>query len=63
MSSKLSNYGYNLMRDQKDIFEKQQTGFDIINYHPSQNKPRLKAYPKLTLEDKLNERISFSPLK
>lgn len=73
--SKLSNYGYNLMKtdsvgqtqpivtvDQKQVFDKQQHAFDIINYRPTQYRARLKMFPKLTLEDKINERYG-SPLK
>lgn len=40
--------------DQKEVFDKQQHAFDIINYRPNQYRARLKMYPKLTLEDKIN---------
>ncbi len=62
--SKLSNYGYNLMKvqpdssnlrvDQRVVFEKQQHNFDIINYRPTTYRARLKMYPRLTLQDKIN---------
>ncbi len=62
--SKLSNYGYNLMKiepdqktprlDQTEIFDKQQHNFDIINYKPTNYRARLKMFPRLTLEDKIN---------
>lgn len=40
--------------DQKEIFNKQQSSFDIINYQANSNRARLKMFPKLTLEDRIN---------
>ena len=44
--------------DQTQIYEKQEKHFNIINCHPKGYSPRLKQFPRLTLEDHLIERNS-----
>jgi hypothetical protein len=39
--------------DRFSIYEKQQKGYNIINCHPSEMQRSLRAFPKLTLENKL----------
>lgn len=54
--SNLSKIGIKLMRgplEQTQIYEKQERTFDIINCHPKNVAPRLKQFPRLTLEDHL----------
>lgn len=48
------------MLEQNRVYEKQEKGFNIINYHPKSYTPRLKNYPRITLEDKLIERSPSS---
>ena len=60
MNSSLSQYGNNLLNgqfyDQNRVYQKQEHGFNIINYYPKNYTPKLKNYPRLTLEDKIIER-------
>lgn len=64
VNSSLSQYGNNLMNnfnhmqllDQNRVYEKQEREYNILSYQPKAYTPRLKNYPRLTLEDKLLER-------
>ena len=60
MNSSLSQYGNNLLNtqyyDQNRVYEKQEKEFNIINYYPKKYTPRLKNFPRLTLEDRLIEK-------
>lgn len=52
-NSNLSNYGTNsLAFNQREIYDKQNTKFNIISLKPKDIPDRIKQYPKLTLEDK-----------
>ena len=61
VNSSLSQYGNNLMNnfnhmqllDQNRVYEKQEREYNILSYQPKAYTPRLKNYPRLTLEDKL----------
>ena len=58
----MSQYGNHLMKapvlDQNRIFEKQEKEYNIISYYPKPYAPRLKNFPRLTLEDQIIERNS-----
>lgn len=43
--------------DQTQVYKRQEKEFNIINFHPKEYKPNLRQFPKLTVEDKLNEGI------
>lgn len=61
MNSSLSQYGTNLVNyitnvqllDQNRVYQRQEKQFDIINCQQKGYMPRLKNYPRLTLEDKI----------
>lgn len=61
VNSSLSQYGNNLVNnmtsmqllDQNRIYEKQEKEFNIISYQPKAYTPRLKNFPRLTLEDRI----------
>lgn len=59
--SKMANFGNNLLRnssmDQTQVYKRQEKEFNIINFYPKEYKPNLRQFPKLTVEDKLNEGI------
>lgn len=71
VNSSLSQYGTNLVKnltsmqllDQNRVFEKQEKQFNIISYQPKAYTPRLKNYPRLTLEDKIIEKRGPSQLQ
>ena len=51
--SNLSSYGNNsLAFNQRDIYSKQNSKFNIISLKPREVEDGIKKYPKLTLEDK-----------
>ena len=41
-----------LRLEDRDIYNKQKSKFDIISMKPAENRETIKKYPKLTLEDK-----------
>ena len=56
-----SKYGENVLNNsgplvQEFVFEKQQPEFNIINLYP-ENRRRLKQFPRLTLEDRIQEAL------
>lgn len=57
----MASFGNNLLRnssmDQTQVYKRQEKEFNIINFHPKEYKPNLRQFPKLTVEDKLNEGI------
>ena len=61
VNNSMANYGRNLLgrsnsvREQEDVYERQQRNFNIISYYPKNVRPTLRNFPKLTLEDKLLE--------
>lgn len=51
--SNLSSYGNNsLAFNERDIFSKQNSKFNIISLKPKEVPDAIKQYPKLTLEDR-----------
>lgn len=51
--SHLSNYGTSsLAFNERDIYNKQNSKFNIISLKPKEVNDQIKVYPKLTLEDK-----------
>ena len=59
----MSQYGNHLMNgpplDQNRIYEKQERAYNIISYYPKAYTPKLKNFPRLTLENQLIERGGF----
>ena len=52
-NSYLSNYGTSsLAFNQRDIYNKQNSKFNIISLKPKGVDDQIKVYPKLTLEDR-----------
>ena len=59
ISSNLSNYGTKLMQgplEQSKVYEKQEKQFNIINCYPKSYTPKLKQFPRFTLEAQLMEK-------
>lgn len=52
-SSQLSKIGSSLVQlEDRDIYNRQRSKFDIISMQPVGNEETIKKYPKFTLEDK-----------
>ena len=53
LPSKLSNYGErSLNLDQRGVYDKQTSKYDIVNLKPRENSQQLKQYPWLTIENR-----------